>query len=435
MADTVGRRPYVTGGTRGIKEDSPFEFAHVPGSLRWYSACVIISLEMRAAVRCKSCSVLTPLPGIRNVMSCRNCAEEIDFAKRAKDGREGGLRYPFGAYYDAVAEAAFLIQEGDACRDARDSQGTPVELSRHLPRCASCDAALPMPEQSATEVKCPGCADAIPVRWPDAETKNWDPRIHCVIGDGKGRGDAGREVRGEGTRIACGQCGAPLAEPDSKDRRRSRTCGHCGGLNYLSDAALLALFPKPEQHRCHLVYDLDSREELKLYDWMKAHKKGYWLKPDQEKALDEWHARAQTEARSLILKAIADGHASASELHGFAVDPNLTDAEAATIDARLDDDARIRAGANAAPSLARRWVTAPSVEIRKIVAAHQRTDANTLQTLSRDPEAQVRAVVAARTDAPKELLAALRKDPDSSVSDAVKANSSYAPGFFEKLFG
>jgi hypothetical protein len=176
-----------------------------------YARSMFISLEARIAARCKACSVLTPMPGLRNVLSCRNCAAAIDFAKRATEGRDGGLRYPFGAYYDALAQAAILLSDGQDCKDARDSQGTPVELRRAPPACLVCDAALPVPAQGATEVACPRCADPVAVRWPDDETRAWDPHIHCVVGDGKGRGSVASETRGEGARVACGHCGAPIS--------------------------------------------------------------------------------------------------------------------------------------------------------------------------------------------------------------------------------
>lgn len=54
---------------------------------------VMVTLELRVSARCKACSVLTPVPGIRNQLTCRNCAAPINFAKRAEDSREGGLRY------------------------------------------------------------------------------------------------------------------------------------------------------------------------------------------------------------------------------------------------------------------------------------------------------------------------------------------------------
>jgi hypothetical protein len=60
---------------------------------------MIITLEMRAAGRCKACSVLTPMPGIRNQLSCRNCA------------------------------AALLLKEGQDCRDAGRCSGAAAQGS------------------------------------------------------------------------------------------------------------------------------------------------------------------------------------------------------------------------------------------------------------------------------------------------------------------
>lgn len=251
---------------------------------------MLLGLEMRASVRCKACSVLTPLPGIRNRVSCRNCAAALDFAALASDAREGGVTYPFGGYYDAVAEAALLLAEGDDCNDARRSQGSPVTLRRAAPTCGACGAALPHPARGTPDVECPQCGDTIAVRWPDEETRAWDPRIYCIINDGKGRGDPPVEQEAEGNYIKCGHCGAPTATADG-ERKRARKCTFCGGLNYLSDAAWLALFPQPEWHRCTLLYQLSERDLMALHEWMEQGEDNYWLDDAKKQALADACAR------------------------------------------------------------------------------------------------------------------------------------------------
>jgi len=396
---------------------------------------MILALELRSAARCKSCSVLTPLPGLRNNISCRNCAATIDFRARADDSRRGGLRYPFGGYYDALAEAAILLAEGADCRDARDSQGSSVALRRAVPLCLVCDAPLPFPADGASDVACPRCAEPIAVRWPDAETRAWDPRMYCVIGDGQGRGAVARETSGEGALIKCGHCGAPMSEHSPGDRRRSRACTHCGGLNYLSDAAWLALYPQPEWHRCYLVYALDARDFVALHEWLAEQEAKYWLDAAAESARALAHIEARRAARPAISAAILDGSARPAEISTFASDAALTDAEAAAIDARLDDAERLRLAPDAARALVVRFARASSAGVRRLVAAHPASDAALLDALAGDVDASVRAGVAARPQASADTLARLRKDPDATVVEKVKLNPSYRPGFLEKLFG
>jgi hypothetical protein len=58
-----------------------------------------------------------------------------------------------------------------------------------------------------------------------------------------------------------------------------------------------------------------------------------------------------------------------------------------------------------------------------------------LGELARDPSNEVRLALAGRATTPPELLAALRKDSDAAVAAAAKANPSFQPGFFSRLFG
>ncbi len=396
----------------------------------------IVTLELRAAVRCRACSVLTPLPGLRAHVSCRNCAEPIDYAAKAADARVGGLRYPFGGWGDALVDAAFLRKIGEDCVDARDSNGSPVQLKRvAAPACPQCDADLPFPEPAAEWVTCPACAEAVPVRWPDAETALWDDRITCVVGDAAGRGRTIDQTSSGGETIGCGGCGAPVAFGDPKDRRRTRTCTFCGAANYLPDAAWVVLHPQPLWHRSHLVYALDPTQTARILaattglDWYSV------LDRTERSKLAAAAAHVADEARAAVVAAAATGAARPDDVERLAVDGALDDAQAAVIDAHLDVAARERLGTNAAAALVRVWARSESSGSRRLAAAHPAVDGALLATLAVDGDAGVRARVAARKDTPKALLARLRKDPDAGVVAAVKQNPHYEAGFFERLFG
>ncbi len=56
-------------------------------------------------------------------------------------------------------------------------------------------------------------------------------------------------------------------------------------MNYLGDAAMLALFPQPEWHRSFLLYQLDGRTLDGLYPTLIAERNNYFLDDDQKKAL------------------------------------------------------------------------------------------------------------------------------------------------------
>jgi len=393
-----------------------------------------LALEMRASVRCEACSTLTPLPGVRNRMSCRNCAAPLDFAARAADAREGGLRHPFGGCFDAVAEAALLLSEGDDCRDARRSQGTPVALRRAMPTCRACDAALPLPPEGSTDVACPQCGDIVAVRWPDEETRSWDPRLHCVIGDGKGRGDAPTPQPSEGVYIKCGHCGAPTATAED-ERTRARRCTYCGGVNYLSDEAWLALFPEPEWHRCTLLYALTPRDVFAMATWIERETNKYFLDEAKKQEVAATKARMWAEARAELLAAARRGQATPDELEALSRDPELTEEEASVVDSALSEEARRALGPDAAIALVRRFARSSAPELRALLARHPNADSTTLATLAGDPDEAVRLAVAAHPATTTDVLRGLRKDPSEAVVEAVKNHPRYEPSFLEKLFG
>jgi hypothetical protein len=355
----------------------------------------------------------------------------------AADARTGGVRYTFGGYCDAVAEAAFVLDEGEPCTDPRDSHGTPVELSASWPTCRACATRLPRPGAGALDIVCPGCADRVAVRWPDEETRSWDPRITCIVGDAKNVTPARIESPSEGQVVACGGCGAPLATMEPNDRRRSRSCDHCGGINTIPDAAWLALFPLPEHHAVFLLYDFDLAAELALFSRVNR----TWLSDVQKRRLRE--RRIDLEARRAAGEAAQRAEAFESArrheapvvvLERLAMDRALTPEEAAVLDGNLDDAARSRLGTRAHWALVSRWLLSPTPTVRAIVAAHPHATPEALERLARDRDASVRMAVAGHQETPPTMLARLRRDENRDVREAARRNASYRPGLFERLF-
>jgi len=394
---------------------------------------VEITIGFRFAARCVRCSLLSPVAGLRTRWTCPSCGAHHDLAKRMADACEGGLRYSFGGYYDVVAEAALLPSGGVGLEESGQGHNLPMELRRAVPTCEACDAPVPRPAPGQRALRC-GCGNEIAVRWPDDETRAFDPRLVCVINDGHDHGAQVREVSGQGVVIGCGQCGGAVAIADPGDRRRLRRCSFCGADNYLPDAAWLALFPDPVAHRCFLVYELDARAIAGLYEWMLGEHR-FYLDDEVAERLERDRPAARAAARDAIVSAAHAGQATEAELRTLARDPALPDDLAAAVDAILDDDQREELGAEAAPALARHWTGAASADVRRAAARHDAVGPAELTRLAGDADAAVRAAVAARPQTPAEVLARLRKDPDEAVVREVRGNPSYKPGFFERLFG
>jgi predicted RNA-binding Zn-ribbon protein involved in translation (DUF1610 family) len=214
---------------------------------------MLFALEATASVLCPDCNARSPVPGLRDKITCASCTAPIDIAALAADVRDGGIRYPFGAYYDAPAEA-FLFGYGRALKDIHDSDGTPMKLSRKDPKCSSCDSALPAPT-IGQPFFCPSCGDEIAVRAPDDVTRLYDPRIHYVMNDAFGRGAAPSEKRAEGAALVCGNCGGELV---ADGKKRALACGHCKTRNFIGDAAWVKLHPRPSAHVFYIVYDVSD---------------------------------------------------------------------------------------------------------------------------------------------------------------------------------
>jgi len=196
-----------------------------------------LALEMRTEVRCTECRVATPLAGLRNAVSCANCAEYLNLAVIAA-ARTGGIAHAFGGHYDAVTEA---LARGDLeLHDARGDQELLIRLRHTLLECP-CGGALEIP-MSGRYVKCAACGDAVPVRWPDEGTRAWDPRLYCVVGDAEHRTGG----------LDCKACKQPLVR---QGRRRALVCTHCSAANYIGDEAWTKLFPSSP---FFLVYKLDA---------------------------------------------------------------------------------------------------------------------------------------------------------------------------------
>jgi len=212
---------------------------------------MLFALEATASVLCPECNVRSPLPGLRDKITCAACTAPIDIVALAKDARDGGIQYPFGAYYDAPAEAFFFGYDR-VLKDIHDSDGTPMKLARKDPTCPSCSAALSAPTVGHPFF-CGACGDEIAVRAPDDVTRLYDPRIHCVMNDAFGRGAAPSDAKKEGSTLACGNCGAELVP---EGRKRLLACTHCKSRNFLGDAAYVKLFPRPSAHPFYIVYEV-----------------------------------------------------------------------------------------------------------------------------------------------------------------------------------
>ena len=433
---------------------------------------MMVSIEMRASCVCPHCNVRNPLPGLRTALDCHSCARAIDLAEILDEDRTGGARYHFGAYYDVLAEAVVLLDEGSPCHDNL-SAGNATKMFKRMPRCGVCRSPLPLDALVAAIgglVACTVCREGVAVRAPDAETRAWDPRLAFVVGDGRGRGTELPASASEGKTVPCDRCGGPL-EPDGA--RRTLLCKSCGVHSFLGDAVWRKLNPTPERLAFFLVYDVDAALELQLFqllapgesshdDTVGSH---YGLKGA---ALDRIRTRvdhAAAGARAAEVAMTLSGTAPIDAPHAQALvgRSDLTAPEACTVDARLDDMTRVGLAVSASladafvdlwarspnvdlraalvrrPALARHVIAALALDaeprVRASLASRADLDAGLLETLATDSDAGVRAAIASRGDVPAELLARLREDPAPDVVACVKANPNYEAGFFEKILG
>ncbi|MEO8698970.1 MAG: hypothetical protein ABI867_02970 [Kofleriaceae bacterium] len=389
---------------------------------------MLLSLELKTAIRCPECNVRTPLPGLRLQASCRSCACEMDVQKMHADVRTGGLRYAFGGYYDAVAEA-LINEEGAELRDAREGQIAPVAVRRLAARC-TCEAVLPVPQEGAHDVICTACGDAAPVRWPDAETRAWDPRAWCVIGDAQGR-QAPTSRALQGSTLPCGQCGAPLP---LEGRRRTVTCTHCTNANFIADAAWVALYPQPEKHRCFLLYQIEDETDYlaNLFDG-----NAYSLEAGVQARAKAASLRRKERTRAARVEAALTGTGTIElDVLQELARRDLSDAQAASIDARARHEDKAQVTDATATRLLARWAVDELIATRVVAARYLPASETVLiAQLAGMIESKIRETIAARTDVAPELIAKLRKDEDSDVERAAKANPAYQAGFFTKLFG
>ncbi|HEY4118495.1 MAG TPA: hypothetical protein VGM56_11595 [Byssovorax sp.] len=215
---------------------------------------------MQESFLCPFCNARTHVPGLRTSIACDGCARTVDLVAHYAASRTGGVRYAFGGYYDVLAEAVVLLADGEPLRYNLSQQAR--SYWRRPPACAACQAPFGVDPRAAIGgmLACARCGEATPVRAPDDETRAWDPRLSCVVGDARLHENR-VAVAPEGTTIPCGQCGAPLA-PDGK--RRATACAHCGAANFLGDAAWRALHPTAGPATTFLVYDVDAALEADL---------------------------------------------------------------------------------------------------------------------------------------------------------------------------
>jgi hypothetical protein len=394
-----------------------------------------VVLEAKTATRCKTCSYLNPLPGLRHETECVNCANPIDVAAKIRDGREGGLKYTFGGYYDAVAES--LLYEGDHdLQDARDSQGSPFALRKVGHFACRCKAPLEAPAPGAADLRCGRCGNVTPVRWPDDGTRKWDKRIAYLVGDAGDRGVALRQKL-EGTVVGCGNCGAPLAP---QGRQRAVVCTHCRAENFLSDKIWTKLFPNPEEHAFYLVYELDEKAQAKAIAFL-MHTGHYFFDKHQKKAIAGMQHAMEDRVRAERVQRVLDYEndderdpVPADVAHEIVSRLDLDARTIEAVDVRLTDEVRRKVASDKInPKFLKRWLHSSHSGTRAIGARLAQGDA--LQNCAKDDSEDVRAVIAARHDAPPEIIAALRKDPSETVREKARANESYQPGFFTKLFG
>jgi hypothetical protein len=386
-----------------------------------------VVLQARLDARCETCDIPTPVPGLRHDTVCMHCAKPINIAKLIRDARESGLKYWFGGYCDALAEAILYDADHDLA-DATNSRSLRLRFVKRL--ACRCGAALEAPAPGAREVRCTQCGDAIPVRWPDAQTREWDPRITYLIGDAGDRGVALRQKL-EGTVVGCGGCGAPL---EQRDKRRALVCSHCKAESFLSDAVWTKLYPDPEAHVFHLVYDLDEDGLADAVASLVVNR-NYIQRQHYPRIVELHEAMKDRVIAAGVRRALAwpeeklDVHVALAlvartDLSGDAID---------SIDARLTNDFRDTIEAQATPEFISRWVASEDSATRAIGA--KRAGGADLEKCAKDPYPRVRAVIARRTDAPPEVIAILRKDGDSEVREHARKNPSFQPGLLTKLFG
>jgi hypothetical protein len=387
-----------------------------------------LTLEMRVSVRCTRCNVRGPIAGLRQKTTCAGCAESLDLIALHAKSCDGGVQYCFGGYYDCVAEA-LLYGDGHELEGANDGA---VILRRMPPACA-CGATLPTPEPGVPSLTCAACHDTVPVRWPDATTQLWDPRLWCVIGDAGEAATPAKQPVMTGTVVSCGNCGGGLSQ---QGRRRALICTHCNASNFLSDAVWTKLFPLPEDHRFHLVYRFDDEALERLYTLLDAGK--HYFFEDAEQALIKQRLAEVRERATLVRRerALAGGPIAletARELAGWAAFP---EADAARIDPRIDAAVRLELEKGpVAAGLLMAWARSSSPNSRTSAARTLPAGSPLLAELARDPSGEVRLALAGRETTPPDLLATLRKDGDAAVAAAAKANPSFQPGFFSRIFG
>jgi hypothetical protein len=387
-----------------------------------------LTLEMRASVRCRRCNIRGPLAGLRQKATCGGCTAPLDIIALHANSREGGVRYCFGAYYDGVAEALIY---GDDHEIEGANEGA-VILRRKPPACA-CGAQLPAPEPGVRSLACPACHDSVPVRWPDAATQLWDPRLWCVIGDAGEVASPVKEPMMSGTVVSCGNCGGGLVQ---QGRRRALICAHCNAPNFLSDTVWTKLFPLAEDHPFYLVYRLDDESLERMYTRLDGGE--HYFFEDAEEALIKQRLEEVRERCTLVRRqrALAGGPITLETARELADWAALPEADAARIDARLDPAMRheLEKG-QIALGLLTAWARSSSPLSRASAARTVPAGSPLLAELARDPSGEVRLALAGRTTSPPELIAALRKDPDAAVAAAAKANPSFQPGFFTRVFG
>jgi hypothetical protein len=352
-----------------------------------------------------------------------------------------GLTSAFGGYFDVVAES--LLYDGEhelevgGNDDSRLVEPGGPKAHKRLSVACHCGGPLGQPTPGALDLRCAKCGDVTPVRWPDAQTREWDPRIAYVVGDA---GDRGLELKQkvEGTVVKCGNCGAPLAQ---QGRQRALVCTHCQAENFLSDQVFTKLFPKPESHVFYLVYELDDDAYADAFAYLTAKEHVFFDDEQEELVRKRASPLGDRLLAAQVRRAIAKSGYPWDEdkldegvAREIASRSDLDADTMARIDKRLTNEVRraIVSDRTSAPFV-ERWLASESPGTRAAAASFAKGEA--LRKCAADESYEVRAVVAGRADTPADILAKLRDDPDGNVREKARANASYQPGFFTKLFG
>ena len=391
---------------------------------------MLVAIDLALAARCKRCSTLTPVGGVRDEVPCLACTHPVDVRAGMPDLFDANDILLAALVSDAGAE--LYADRGDAIAVAQSVAAA----------CRSCRAALALPAEGTAALAC-SCGTHVAVRWPDAQTRGWDLRLRCVLGESE---PVAPKLTPSGIVVPCGGCGAPLSGPI---HGRSITCDHCDTSNVLPDAVFMRLVPDAPPQPFMLVYDVD--------DAMLAQTLARTDPDDRRWRHNKRYAELQKRAHAMRLERALRGEDPISfDVARDLAARDLTAEEAKHVDNRLSNAERQKlVGGRVAQTLIDRWAASPDggtrvvaarvanperfaddpdANVRAVVAGRKHVPDDLIEKLAKDSASHVRAAVAARKDCPVEILKKLGHDGDAKVAEAARANPSYPRGLFERLF-